>query len=72
MVNNVITGVFPAIVTPMQRDGNRRRHEINYDVLPRYLEFLVQALAPGNSIKALPKQIYPHEAGYYNRKSRET
>ena len=42
MENNIIKGVFPAIVTPMKRDDNRLRHRINYDILPRYLDFLAK------------------------------
>ncbi len=40
--DNIIRGTFPAIVTPMMRDGDRLKHEINYDVLPKYLDFLAK------------------------------
>jgi len=42
MENNIIKGVFPAIVTPMKRDDNKLRYRINYDILPRYLDFLAK------------------------------
>jgi 4-hydroxy-tetrahydrodipicolinate synthase len=38
----IIKGVYPAIVTPMKRDGYRLEHKINYDIMPNYLEFLAK------------------------------
>ena len=46
-MSDIIKGTYPAIVTPMKRDGNPVQHGINYDVLPEFLEFLAKGGVDG-------------------------
>ena len=41
-MENTISGTYVAIVTPMQRDGNRLKHAINYDAAMKLLDFLAR------------------------------